>query len=226
MPLSELRAVLARGGVLVVPTESSYALAVDPRNHRGVQAVYAIKGRQKDKPLPVVISSLDQLAELGIDRQSPEIVAAERFWPAALSVIVPLAAPLAASAGAKALAVRIPEHGALRSLIAELGPLTATSANVAGQVPSLSADRADELVADVDAIVIDGGELPGGPPSTLVVWEGGRPKVLRPGRFTVDLPLDDSVGAIRAPGAGEKGFNADGAPKQEIRRSAMETIPR
>src|SRR5205807_557189 len=59
-PLAPLQAVLARGGVLAVPTESSYGLGVDPRNRAGVEAVYRIKGREGGKALPVVVADRDQ----------------------------------------------------------------------------------------------------------------------------------------------------------------------
>ena len=64
-------ALLARGGVLAIPTESSYGLGADPRNPAGVEAVYRIKGRDAGKPLPVVVAGLEQLAGLGIDPGLP-----------------------------------------------------------------------------------------------------------------------------------------------------------
>ena len=66
-PVAPLRALLARGGVLAFPTESSYGLGADPRNPAGVETIYRIKGREAGKPLPVVVAGREQLADLGID---------------------------------------------------------------------------------------------------------------------------------------------------------------
>lgn len=179
-----LRDLLARGGVLAIPTESSYGLAADPKSAAGVEAVYRIKSRERGKPLPVVAADLAQIASLGIALGDEALCLAATVWPAALSVLLPIASQLPAAAGEPALAVRIPDHALLRGLLQELGmPLTATSANLSGEPPLLELDAAAELLAGRDAVVIDGGVLPGGPPSTLVAWTGSDWRVLREGRF-------------------------------------------
>jgi len=197
-PVEPLRALLARGGVLAIPTESSYGLAADPRNPEGVAAVYRIKGgREKDKPLPVVVSDPGQLAGLGIDPRLPVLAPLAACWPAALTAVLPVARPLPASAGAATLAVRVPAHEGLRRLLAELGHgLTATSANRSGGAPVLDPAAAAELLAGFDAVVVDGGVLPGGPPSTLVAIEAEGPVVLRSGSFPVER-LREQINAAR-----------------------------
>jgi L-threonylcarbamoyladenylate synthase len=183
-PVEPLRDLLARGGVLAIPTESSYGLGADPRNLSGVEAIYRIKEREAGKALPVVVAGREQLAALGID---PNLYIVERFfehWPAPLTAVLPIARPLPASAGEATLAVRVPDHEGLRSLLAELGHgLTATSANRSGEAPILDPGEAALLLAGTDAVVVDGGILPGGPPSTLVAIEGDGLVVLRSGRF-------------------------------------------
>jgi L-threonylcarbamoyladenylate synthase len=186
-----LVAVLRRGGILGIPTESSYGLACDPGSERGVATIFRVKGRAGEQALPVVVADLEQAFALGVDRRAPGLDAIAELWPAALSIVVPLTRPLAASAGAATLAIRIPEHARLRSLLRRLGPLTATSANRSGEPPILDPQAARALLASVDGRVIDGGTTPGGAPSTLVRWEGGGFRVLRAGRFPLDrLPLD------------------------------------
>lgn len=186
-PLAPLAETVARGGILAVPTESSYGLGADPRNPQGVAAVYRVKGRPPDQPLPVVVADPGQLAALGIDPESPEVAWLARRWPAPLAGLLPLAAPLPAAAGGSTLAVRVPAHPGLRELLQALGHgLTATSANRSGAAPALGTPEAAELVAGEDAWVVDGGDLPGGPPSTLVAFEAGRVRVIRAGRFPVD----------------------------------------
>jgi tRNA A37 threonylcarbamoyladenosine synthetase subunit TsaC/SUA5/YrdC len=83
--------------------------------------------------------------------------------------------------------VRVPEHAALRQLLGDLGHgLTATSANRSGGEPIVDPAEAAALLAGVDAVVVDGGILPGGPPSTLVAIEETGPVVLRSGRFPAE----------------------------------------
>ena len=182
--LAPLQALLLRGGILAIPTESSYGLGADPRNSAGVEAIYRIKRRERGKALPVVVAGREQLRHLGAD---PNLYIVERLfalWPAPLTAVLPISRPIAASAGESRLAVRVPGHEKLRELLAELGHgLTATSANRSGGEPVLDPAEAAELLAGEDALVVDGGVLPGGPPSTLVAIEGEGLVVLRTGSF-------------------------------------------
>lgn len=202
-PIEPLCALLARGGVLAIPTESSYGLGADPRNPEGVEAIYRIKGRERGKPLPVVVSDVRQLRDLGIDPGLPILEALAACWPAPLTAVLPIARPLPATAGESTLAVRIPAHEGLRRLLADLGHgLTATSANRSGGAPILDPDGAAELLAGADpgagAAVVDGGILPGGPPSTLVAIEASGLVVLRTGSFPVER-LRERLDASRRP---------------------------
>lgn len=186
-PVEPLRDLLRRGGVLAIPTESSYGLGADPRNPAGVETVYRIKGREAGKPLPVVVADRAQLGGLGIDSGLPILDALFACWPGPLTAVLPLAQPLPASAGGDRLAVRVPGHAGLRALLAEVGHgLTATSANRSGGAPILDPAELPELLAGEEAVVVDGGVLPGGPPSTLLAIEESGPVVLRTGSYPVD----------------------------------------
>ena len=204
-PLEPLRERLRRGGVLAIPTESSYGLAADPRNPVGVEAVYRIKRREAGKPLPVVVADLGQLAGLGIDPGLPILERLSACWPGPLTAVLPTDDPPAAAAGGRTVAVRIPDEPRLRELLRALGHgLTATSANRSGGEPILDPAEAADLLAGQDALVVDGGRLPGGPPSTLVAIEGTGPVVLRKGRFPIErlqallgLPLSEEAHGSR-----------------------------
>lgn len=184
-PVPPLAELLNRGGILALPTESSYGLGADPRSARGVQAIYELKGRESGKALPVVAGDVGQLATLGVDAADEAVAPFVSCWPAPLTVIAPIARPLPAAAGESSLAVRIPAHEPLRELLRAVGPLTATSANRAGEPPILDPQDLAPLLSGVDAVIVDGGVLPGGPPSTLVELRGGALRVLRNGRFNV-----------------------------------------
>jgi L-threonylcarbamoyladenylate synthase len=199
----ELDIVLRRGGVLGIPTESSYAFAAAPTDERGVATIFAIKGRRGDQGLPVVIADLEQAVGLGVDPAAAGLDRVAALWPAALSIVVTIARPIAASVTTTSLAIRVPAHERLRALLRRTGPLTATSANRSGEPPLLDPRAVAQLLEGVGGRVVDDGTMPGGPPSTLVRWEGGGFRVLRAGRF----PLD------RLPGLARPGPGATDAPR-------------
>ena len=179
--------------MLAIPTESSYALAADPRNRRAVAAVFALKGRGEGKPLPVAVASMADLETLGVQAPPEALKTLEGLWPSPLTAVLPVAEAVPAAAGGSTLAVRVPEHPELCLLLEKLGPLTVTSANRSGETPALTADGAEHLLIGQDAVLLDAGTLPGGLPSTLVLWRGeGRGQIgpwdlLRQGAFDAEL---------------------------------------
>jgi L-threonylcarbamoyladenylate synthase len=194
-PLEEL---LRRGGILGIPTESSYGLAADPLRVAGVLAVARAKGRTDPKPQPVVVVDSAALPQLGIDPHRPEVAWLARRWPGPVTGLLPFEGKVVpAAAGESRLGVRVPGHQGLRRLCARLGPLTATSANAAGEPPILDPRALAEWLAGTDAVVVDGGVLPGGPPSSLISFEGGVPSLVRRGAWVPAAgelrPLADPV---------------------------------
>lgn len=180
--------LLAAGGVLAIPTESSYGLGVDPRDPRGVEAIYRLKGRERGKALPIVAADVAQLLALGVVSDCEPLAWARPHWPAAITMILPLGAPIAASAGVPTIAARIPAHEGLRTLLADLGhALTATSANPSGESPLSDpvAVRNWLATSGEEFLVVDQGETAGGPPSTLVELRDGEVVILRKGRDEV-----------------------------------------
>ncbi len=184
--MEPLRGLLARGGVLAIPSESSYGLGCDPRSERGMTAIYALKGREAAKPLPLVAADRGQLEALGVRFEPPEMERLARAWPAALTLVLPLRYPVPAAAGGATLAVRVPAHDRLRELLRALGPMTATSANRSGEPPVLEPTGLAGLLAGADAVIVDDGRLPGGPASTVVAWGPGGMEVLRRGAYPIE----------------------------------------
>lgn len=198
--LAELAAVLDRGGVLAVPTGSSYGLAADPESAAGVALVFEIKRRPAAKPLPVIVPDLATLRALGGRPEAAERAGLTALWPAPLTILMPSSRPLPAAAGSDRVAFRIPAEPRLRRLLSDLGRgLTATSANRSGR-PALHSPRdLEPLLAGYDAAIVDAGELPGGAPSTLVdVDEEGRVRILRQGRYELprEIPVAFSAAAV------------------------------
>ena len=178
----DLFLLLQRGGVAAIPTDTFYGLAVSPWHEQGVARIFEAKGRDDGKPLPVLAGFEEQLDALGIDAAGPREIL-RSIWPAPLTAVLSLRAPIAASRGGKSLAVRIPADERVRRLLAETGPLTATSANRSGG--SAAADPhavAAEFSERID-VLIDGGRCPGGLPSTIVDFTVEPPRILRAGAF-------------------------------------------
>ncbi len=206
---SELPELLAAGGVVAFPTESSYGLGVDPENAGAVETVYALKGRPRGMPLPVVVADTMRLAGLGMrirkDSYADTLAGA---WPAPLSLVLPVERPLPAAAGGGSLAVRVPAHAELRELLARTGAaMTATSANRSGEPPCLDPEAVAALLktAPGPAAVVDGGPLEGGPPSTLVEPGADGVRVLRWGAFE----RDRLAGLVGREALDADGFSAD-----------------
>jgi L-threonylcarbamoyladenylate synthase len=182
-----LTEALERHELLALPTESSYALAVDPRSAPGVTRIFELKGRPAERALPVVMGGIDQLAVLGGDPAAPDLSELASLWPAPLTVVVPIIRELPASAGCRTLAVRIPAHAGLRRLLLDLGcPLTATSANPTGETPVCDPARLRELLTGWRGVIVDDGVLVGGAPSTIVQRTEEGYRVLRVGALSLD----------------------------------------
>jgi L-threonylcarbamoyladenylate synthase len=181
--VAALAALLARGGIAGIPTETFYGLAADPKSEVGVRRVLALKMRDAARPLLVLFGARRQLAPLGV-AASPETL--DRFfaiWPAALTVILPLSAPIPASGDALSLGVRMPAHAALRDLLVRIGPVTGTSFNRAGEPPCSDPEEAVRLMPGEVDILVDGARTAGGLPSTLLDATVDPPRVLREGAF-------------------------------------------
>jgi L-threonylcarbamoyladenylate synthase len=198
-PLDPIHRLLARGGVLAIPTESSYGLAVDPRSSSGVETIFRFKQREARKPLPVVVGGTHHLEQLGVEPGDERLLALAGFWPAPLTVVVPIAADLPAAAGTRSVGVRIPDHEQLRRLLLELDHgLTATSANISGRPPVLDPAELVGLLSGWDALIIDDGVLPGGEPSTVVALTAAGLALLRQGSYPWEAVSELEISATDA----------------------------
>jgi L-threonylcarbamoyladenylate synthase len=168
-------------GVVALPTETFYGLAVPPDDPVAVARVFTLKGRPAEKALPVVGASVAQLGPLVVFPEAwwGRLQAA---WPAPLTVVLPSRTGLA---GGGNVAVRVPAHPLLRALLASVGPLTATSANRSGGPPLSRPQEVARLLGAGLALLLDGGEAPGGLPSTVVDLTGELPRLLRQGMWQV-----------------------------------------
>lgn len=182
--------VLRAGGVVAFPTDTVYGLAVDPRSDAAIARLFALKGRDARAAVPFVIADLEQ-AMLAGEFGPRERRLAEAFWPGPLSIVIPPRAAIARSAlgGERTVAVRVPAHAVARQLAAAFGfAVTATSANASGRPAAVSADDVARALPAVD-LLLDAGDAPGGPPSTIVGFDRDGPLLLRAGAVAWDRVL-------------------------------------
>lgn len=168
---------------MAVPTETFYALAGDPLEPSAVQRIFEIKRREVDKPLPVLFARRTDLGRLGVDAESPALDPYFWIWPAPLTVVVPIRAPIAASRGRSSIAVRLPAARKLRDLLSLIGPVTGTSLNRSGSPPLDSPEAVEAEFRREVVLLVDGGKTPGGKPSTIVDATREPPVVLRAGAY-------------------------------------------
>jgi L-threonylcarbamoyladenylate synthase len=184
----EAIAVLRAGGIVALPTDTVYGIAVALDTPGGIEALFAAKRRPPDKGIMLLLADATQAPAIG---EWPPAAAAlaEAFWPGGLTVIVPqrLDVPLPAvlTGGAATIGLRVPDHDAPRALAAAVGPLPTTSANVSGLAEAGDAAAIVEQLGDAVALVLDGGPAHGGPASTVVDCTVEPPRILRIGAIPV-----------------------------------------
>lgn len=185
--VSEASDVLLLGGVVVIPTDTVYGLAASAWNDEAVDRLFALKGRDRGKPIAVFILDLAFASGL-VGEAAPEAVRlAARHWPGPVTLVVPAGpeAPPLLSAGTGSIGLRSPDHAFCRALLERSGPLAVTSANRSGEPPPRTAAEAVRgLLGPLD-LVVDQGELPPGLPSTVVRVDAAGATVLRQGSVRV-----------------------------------------
>ena len=181
--------LLKDGGVLIFPTETSYGIGCDATNVRAVERVFDIKHRPVHKGTPLILPDSSSAKKYVV--VTPEMQQLmDRHWPGPLNIVgdVVSGSPVAARCSERQTqTVRVSSHPIASALARGLGrPLVATSANVNGKPPMYVPFVYDSADADLDALrgdaVIDAGEIPQEPASTIVRVTGeGKVEVLRQG---------------------------------------------
>jgi L-threonylcarbamoyladenylate synthase len=176
---------LESGGLVAFPTDTVYGLAARVSDPAGIDRLYAVKGRNSAKAIPVLLSSPDELPQVTAGMNATARRLAQRFWPGPLTLVVPrhLALPENLS-NLPTIGVRMPDHPVALALMRRSGPLAVTSANKSG---GENASTAQEVLAQLDGrieLILDGGRTPGGLPSTVVDCTSAELAILRQGPIT------------------------------------------
>jgi L-threonylcarbamoyladenylate synthase len=197
-------ALLRAEGVIALPTDTVYGLAADARNDAAIEKVFALKGRDAGKALPIFVSSLEMLEDAAFIKDERVRMFLEKVWPGAVTAVLPargwlplrlrgLPATLSLArraGGALTIAVRIPDDPFVRKVIEKFGgPITGTSANLSGHPACLTAadvEREFKHLPLRPAALFSHGGASAGVSSTIVDCTVFPPKILRIGAVSED----------------------------------------
>jgi L-threonylcarbamoyladenylate synthase len=189
--------VLRRGGVVGLPTDTVYGIAVALDVPGGIERLFQVKRRPPDRGIVLLLDTPSQAGSIGVMGPAASALA-DACWPGGLTVVIPqrpdVPLPAALTGGSPTIGLRVPDHDAPRALAAAVGPLPTTSANVSGLPEARDAQEIFAQLGDGVDLILDGGAARGGPPSTVVDCTGERPEVLRDGA----IPLARLVAVLDA----------------------------
>jgi tRNA threonylcarbamoyl adenosine modification protein (Sua5/YciO/YrdC/YwlC family) len=176
--------LILRGKVVAFPTDTFYGLGADPFNLAAVNEIFRVKRRTADRPLPLLVDSIEQAVDLADRPPKLFYTLAQKFWPGPLTLVVPASRliPLKVTANTGKVGLRWPLAPFVVALIAASGrPLTGTSANLSDMEACSTADEVDCQIGDVLPLILDGGLTRGGMASTVVELSGETGRILRQG---------------------------------------------
>ena len=190
--------VLQSGGVVALPTDTVYGLCARADDPAAVERIYDIKQRDPAQAMPVFVADVDQAREIA-DFNDTAIALASAFWPGALTIVVPASDTYTsrALAGGRTIALRAPGDDRIRDLCAAVGPITGTSANIAGREECHTAADVRAQLGDAVDLIVDAAIDATGQPSTIVdCSQPGVVRIVRDGgvkRDAIASALPDGV---------------------------------
>lgn len=164
--------ILRDGGVVAIPTDTVYGIAVARATDGGIERLFRVKERPPERRIVLLVDGPDQVADEV--RPTPAAAALARLWPGGLTLVLP-------TPDGETLAIRVPDHPVPRAIARALGPLPTTSANLSGRPEALSAGEVVAALGERIDLVVDGGRSPGGVASTVVDCSGEPVTILREG---------------------------------------------
>lgn len=240
--MRQARQAIARGQVVVIPTDTVYGVAADAFSPSAVARLLKAKGRGRQQPPPVLVSGRAALAAL-VESVPAEVDAlVERFWPGGLTIVLPAQPSLTWDLGDTegTVAVRMPDHRIALELLEETGPLAVSSANLTKKPAAVTAGEAQDMLGESVAVYLDAGPSRTGIASTIIDATSlvtatdpaeRRVRVLREGAVTRD-ELREVLGHLLAPAADDEhaheahAHHGHGAPEEAPAPGAATGDPR
>jgi tRNA threonylcarbamoyl adenosine modification protein (Sua5/YciO/YrdC/YwlC family) len=168
--MRQARQSIARGELVVLPTDTVYGVGADAFSPAAVQRLLDAKGRGRQQPPPVLVANPEAMRALVEEVPEPVSRLVERFWPGALTIVLPAQPSLSWDLGETrgTVAVRMPDQRITLELLSETGPLAVSSANLTGKAAAVTIDSAIGMLGDSVAVYLDSGASTTGIASTIV----------------------------------------------------------
>ncbi len=191
LPAAQAQAIalLTRGDLVAIPTETVYGLAADASQATAVAKIFALKQRPTSNPLIVHIGSMAQLNDWAVHVPHLAYRLAAAFWPGPMTLILKKApwVPRCVTAGQETIALRIPNHPAALALLKQFnGGVAAPSANLYTQLSPTTAQHVEHSLGS-ELLILDGGPAQIGIESTIIDCSSGEVSILRPGMLSAEM---------------------------------------
>ena len=182
--LNKARQVLLAGGVVAYPTESFYGLAVDIENEKAIEKLFALKQRDKDNPILIILHEIAALKEYAEDIPDEAVRLIAAFWPGGLTMVFKAGRKISPllTANTGKIGIRYSSHPVATALAKSIGrPVTGTSSNISGYPPCKRAKEVFEYFGETIDLILDSGPTQGGQGSTILDITARPYSVLREG---------------------------------------------
>lgn len=194
--IDRAKEVLRGGGLIAFPTDTVYGIASLVNSPQGIHRLYEAKSRSTNKAIAVLIGELDQLELLTTGLPPSARRLAKMFWPGALTLVIPKSPDLPANLSPlPTVGVRMPDHSFARALIRACGVLATSSANISGEANTITAEQVYEQLVGRIELILDGGAVSGGIPSSVVDCTTEPLKIIREGAISAEVLLKAATSA-------------------------------
>ena len=187
--LIEPAKIIKNGGIVIFPTETVYGVGTNGFNEKSIKKLYEIKKRPLNKPISLLVNSIDMVEQIAKDITPIEYKLINKFFPGPLTIILKKKDTVSdiLTAGLSTVGVRIPESDIALNLIKMSGvPIATSSANISGNPNETNISNIiNDFQDDVDYF-IDGGKVNLGLPSTIVQIVDGKVHILREGPISLE----------------------------------------
>ncbi|OGE25408.1 threonylcarbamoyl-AMP synthase [Candidatus Daviesbacteria bacterium RIFCSPHIGHO2_02_FULL_39_12] len=183
--LSDIVTLLNRGKIGVLPTDTIYGLVGSALRSGAVEKIYKLRKRAKDKPMIILVSSLNDLNNFNIKLTGEQKKFLEKTWPNPVSVVLPCSSKRFSylHRGKESMAFRMPNDKMLLEVLRQTGPLVAPSANYEGEVPAENINQAKKYFEKKISFYIAGGKIKSQPSTIISLDNEGNRRILRQGIF-------------------------------------------
>lgn len=185
----DAKEILEKDGIIIFPTDTVYGIGCNPYSKQAVERIYQIKKREQTKPLPILGYSKDELNKIVFfDKKSSKL--ADKFWPGKLTLVLEIKdARLKQTMNlSNNVAVRVPNHECVLSLLKECKLLVGTSANISGDSPLIDSKNC-KLFSNYD-VLIDYGKIKSDGESTIIQINNDKLNIIRKGSIPEEEIFD------------------------------------